>query len=33
VSFFLEYDTGTKRPISRPVDKIDGYEDLARVTR
>lgn len=32
VSFFLEYDTGTERPISRLVDKIDGYEDLARVT-
>jgi hypothetical protein len=33
VSFFLEYDTGTERPISRLVDKIDGYVDLARVTR
>jgi hypothetical protein len=33
VSFFLEYDTGTERPISRLVDKIGGYEDLARVTR
>jgi hypothetical protein len=32
VSFFLEYDTGTERPISRLVDKIDGYEDLARST-
>jgi hypothetical protein len=33
VSFFPEYDTGTERPISRLVDKIDGYEDLARVVR
>ena len=33
VSFFLEYDTGTERPISRLVDKTDGYVDLARVTR
>ena len=32
VTFFLEYDTGTKRPLSRLVDKLDGYVDLARVT-
>ena len=32
IPFLLEYDTGTERPISRLVDKIDGYEDLARVT-
>ncbi|HET6481314.1 MAG TPA: replication-relaxation family protein [Actinoplanes sp.] len=32
-SFFLEYDTGTERPISRLVDKTDGYVDLARITR
>ncbi|GAA0731472.1 hypothetical protein GCM10010199_47940 [Dactylosporangium roseum] len=32
VPFFLEYDTGTERPLSRLVDKLDGYTDLARVT-
>lgn len=32
VPFLLEYDTGTERPLSRLVDKIDGYEDFARVT-
>ena len=31
VPFFLEYDTGTERPMSRLVDKLDGYLDLARV--
>jgi hypothetical protein len=30
VSFFLEYDTGTERPVSRLVDKIDGYQDFPR---
>jgi hypothetical protein len=25
VPFFLEYDTGTERPMSRLVDKLDGY--------
>jgi hypothetical protein len=30
-AFFLEYDTGTERPLFRLVDKIDGYFDLARV--
>jgi hypothetical protein len=28
--FFLEYDTGTERPISRLGDKIDGYAELAQ---
>jgi hypothetical protein len=32
VPFFLEYDTGAERPISRLADKLDGYGDLARVT-
>jgi hypothetical protein len=32
VPFFLEFDTGTERPLSRLADKIDGYLDLARVT-
>ncbi|MGI5180549.1 replication-relaxation family protein [Dactylosporangium sp. CA-152071] len=32
VTFFLEYDTGTERPLSRLVSKLDGYVDLARVT-
>ncbi len=32
VPFFLEYDTGTERPLSRLADKIDGYLDLTRVT-
>jgi hypothetical protein len=32
VPFFLEYDTGTERPLQRLVDKLDGYADLARVT-
>lgn len=32
VPFFLEYDTGTERPIGRLVDKLDGYVDLARAT-
>lgn len=32
VPFFLEYDLGTERPLSRLVDKIDGYRDLAHVT-
>ncbi|WP_433082397.1 replication-relaxation family protein [Dactylosporangium sp. CA-052675] len=32
-AFFLEFDLGTERPISRLVDKLDGYTDLARVTR
>jgi hypothetical protein len=32
VPFFLEYDTGTERPLTRLVDKLDGYRDLARVT-
>jgi hypothetical protein len=32
VPFFLEFDTGTE-DLGRLVDKIDGYEDLARVTR
>jgi hypothetical protein len=32
-AFFLEYDTGTERPLSRLVDKIDGYVDLARTFR
>jgi hypothetical protein len=32
VPFFLEYDTGTERPIGRLVDKLDGYIDLARST-
>jgi hypothetical protein len=32
VAFFLEYDTGTERPLSRLVDKLDGYLPLARVT-
>jgi hypothetical protein len=31
VSFFLEYDTGTERPLSRLVYKLDGYTDLAKV--
>jgi Replication-relaxation len=31
VSFFLEYDTGTERPLWRLLDKLDGYRDLARV--
>jgi hypothetical protein len=30
-AFFLEYDTGTE-PLSRLVDKVGGYHDLARVT-
>jgi predicted transcriptional regulator len=30
-AFFLEYDTGTERPLSRLVDKVDGYFELARV--
>ncbi|MDG6100512.1 replication-relaxation family protein [Dactylosporangium aurantiacum] len=33
VPFFLEFDTGTERPLTRLVDKLDGYFDLARVTR
>ena len=32
ILFLLEYDTGTERPISRLVDKIDGYEEFASVT-
>lgn len=32
VPFFLEYDTGTERPMSRLVDKLDGYHALARNT-
>lgn len=32
-AFFLEFDLGTERPLSRLVDKLDGYTDLARVTR
>ncbi|MEV0398278.1 replication-relaxation family protein [Polymorphospora rubra] len=32
VPFFLEYDTGTERPLHRLVDKIDGYLALAAVT-
>jgi Replication-relaxation len=32
VPFFLEYDTGTERPIGRLVDKLDGYVDLAHAT-
>ena len=32
VPFFLEYDTGTERPLTRLVDKLDGYRDLAQVT-
>ncbi|MHA4946114.1 replication-relaxation family protein [Micromonospora sp. SD19] len=32
VPFFLEYDLGTERPLSRLVDKIDGYRELAHVT-
>ncbi|MFV2022268.1 replication-relaxation family protein [Micromonospora sp. LOL_023] len=32
VPFFLEYDLGTERPLSRLVDKIHGYHDLANVT-
>jgi hypothetical protein len=32
VPFFLEYDLGTERPLSRLVDKIHGYHDLADVT-
>jgi hypothetical protein len=31
VPFFLEYDTGTERPMSRLVDKLDGYAALAKV--
>jgi hypothetical protein len=33
VAFFLEFDLGTERPLSRLVDKLDGYTDLAHVTR
>ena len=33
VAFFLEYDTGTERPMSRLVDKLDGYHALANNTR
>ncbi|UQU64789.1 replication-relaxation family protein [Couchioplanes caeruleus] len=29
VAFFLEYDTGTERPLSRLVDKLDGYHAQA----
>ena len=29
--FFLEYDTGTE-PVTRLVDKLRGYHDLARIT-
>jgi hypothetical protein len=29
VGLFLEYDTGTERPIGRLVDKLDPYEELA----
>jgi Replication-relaxation len=32
VPFFLEFDAGTERPLSRLVEKIDGYVGLARVT-
>jgi hypothetical protein len=32
VPFFLEYDTGTERPLDRLVDKLDGYIDLAVAT-
>ncbi|MDW5330666.1 replication-relaxation family protein [Plantactinospora sp. KLBMP9567] len=32
VPFFLEYDLGTERPLSRLVDKIHGYHDLAHIT-
>ncbi|WP_434742461.1 replication-relaxation family protein [Micromonospora sp. SH-82] len=32
VPFFLEYDTGTERPLSRLVDKLDGYHELAHAT-
>jgi hypothetical protein len=32
VPFFLEYDTGTERPLSLLVDKLFNYEDLAGVT-
>jgi hypothetical protein len=32
VPFFLEYDTGAERPLTRLVDKLDGYADLAKVT-
>lgn len=32
VAFFLEFDTGTERPLSRLADKLDGYANLARVT-
>lgn len=30
--FFLEYDTGTERPVDRLLDKLDGYADLAETT-
>jgi hypothetical protein len=33
VPFFLEYDTGTERPLGRLVDKLDGYIHLANATR
>ncbi|MFR9777723.1 replication-relaxation family protein [Micromonospora sp. MS34] len=33
VPFFLEYDTGTERPLSILTDKITAYERLAAVTR
>ncbi|WP_319462632.1 replication-relaxation family protein [Micromonospora sp. RTP1Z1] len=32
VAFFLEFDLGTERPLSRLVDKLHGYHDLARTT-
>ncbi|NJP30585.1 replication-relaxation family protein [Micromonospora thermarum] len=32
VPFFLEYDLGTERPLSRLVDKLHGYRELAHVT-
>lgn len=33
VRFFLEFDLGTERPLTRLADKIDGYVDLVRVTK
>lgn len=32
VAFFLEYDTGTQRPISILVDKLTAYEEFAKTS-
>jgi hypothetical protein len=32
VAFFLEFDLGTERPLSRLVDKLHGHHDLAHAT-